>query len=1044
MVFPQTPLGLAVELDLGIEEGFESGTTKFGLSGTWARDNTQAYSGEWSLKSAAIGNSATTDAVVTVPSWAETVQFRYKVSSESGFDFFSFRIDASQQFTASGEVDWTLSAEYDVSSATTITFRYAKDSSDVDGSDAAWVDDVVFGPGWTDVTTYVHSRDGIQITRGRADETAKVERSTCRLSIDNRDGRFSPRNPTGEYFGRIGRNTPLRVLLTDLGDSHLAITGAGTQAKTSGSGGVSLSGDRDIRVDLAADSWFTEDGIHIAAKVTGGIADWGFGVVEGLLSFSWNDSVEGLTLVYSDATISASDGDRLVVRVTMDENNGAGAYTLKFYTGTSITGPWTQLGGDRVGSFVASMQATASGIDVGGFAGISRGLPGKYYQFQLRSSIDGTIVADAEFFNEPAGPVSFTDDQGNVWSGGIIRNSGGRFVGEVSAWPQRWDKSGTDVWVPIEAAGVLRRLSQGASPLRSVMFRHMNSLETQPVAYWPLEDESDSTQAASAIGGPSMRVNSGTPEFASSSVFVASADLVTLNNSVFHGRVPGYSGTGEIQVRWLVNIPSGGAPNGGILPRILCTGTAPRWDVVYGTGGTFALKAYDAPAGVAESVNILDTGALAFNANGKLLLMSVELVQNGANINYAIRSLEVGSSSATSFTGTLNSRTATRVTEVHVGNGSFDDVPVGHVSVEKDVTTLSLMASTIKAYAGETAGRRIERLCGEEGVNFQSIGDLDSTELMGFQTRDTLVNLLYEAAETDLGILFEPQDVFGLVYRTRETVQNQAPKLTLDYSAADLSSLEPTDDDQLTRNDVTVTRKGGSSARRVLESGPMSILEPPAGIGRYDDSVSLSLFFDSQATDQAGFRLHLGTVDEARYPVIDLELHRQNFVTDTAMRDAVLALDVGDRLVVENPPAWIPPEDISQIAQGFTEFLRNFELSMSINCSPESPWRVATYTEDTTGGNSNRFSSEFSALTATVNSSATSLSVATEIDPLWTVDDDEFPFDIMVGGERMTVTDITGASSPQTFTVTRSVNGVTKSQLAGTQVTLFIPAIYAL
>jgi hypothetical protein len=1041
MVFPQTPLGLAVELDLGIEEGFESGTTKFGLSGTWARDNTQAYSGEWSLKSAAIGNSATTDAVVTVPSWAETVQFRYKVSSESGFDFFSFRIDASQQFTASGEVDWTLSAEYDVSSATTITFRYAKDSSDVDGSDAAWVDDVVFGPGWTDVTSYVHSRDGIQITRGRADETAKVERSTCRLSIDNRDGRFSPRNPTGEYFGRISRNTPLRVLLTDFGDSHLAVTGLGTQAVTGGSGGVSLSGDRDIRVDLAADTWATDDFFAIASKTDGGDTDWLLGIALGVPLLYWDDAVEGFVGVDSSAAISASDGDRLVLRVTMDENNGAGAYTVKFYTGTSITGPWTQLGTDRIGSFVASMAATSAEMDVGGFADIGQGLSGKYYQFQLRSSIDGTIVADAEFFNQPAGPVEFFDDQSNLWSGGIIRNSGGRFVGEVSAWPQRWDKSGTDVWVPIEAAGVLRRLSQGASPLRSVMFRHMNSLETKPVAYWPLEDESDSTQAASAIGGPSMLINSGALDFASSSAFVASADLVTLNTGVFHGRVPGYASTGEIQVRWLVSIPAAGTTNGNILPRFFTTGTARKWDVVYGTGGTFALKAYDSSD---PPSNILDTGALAFGANGKLLLMSVELVQNGANINYAIRSLEVGTGTVTSFTGTLNSRTAIRVTEVHFGNGSLTDAVGGHVSVEKDVTTLSLMADTVNAYAGETAGRRIERLCGEEGVNFQGIGDLDSTELMGFQTRDTLVNLLHEAAETDLGILYEPQDVFGLVYRTRETVQNQAPKLTLDYSAADLSSLEPTDDDQLTRNDVTVTRKGGSSARRVLESGPMSILEPPAGIGRYDDSVSLSLFFDSQAIDQAGFRLHLGTVDEARYPVIDLELHRQNFVTDTAMRDAVLALDVGDRLVIENPPAWIPPEDISQIAQGFTEFLRNFELSMSINCSPESPWRVATFTEDTTGGNSNRFSPDLSMLSAAVNSSVTSLSVATPDGPLWTVDDDEFPFDIMVGGERMTVTDITGASSPQTFTVTRSVNGVTKSQLAGTQVTLFIPAIYAL
>jgi hypothetical protein len=50
-----------------------------------------------------------------------------------------------------------------------------------------------------------------------------------------------------------------------------------------------------------------------------------------------------------------------------------------------------------------------------------------------------------------------------------------------------------------------------------------------------------------------------------------------------------------------------------------------------------------------------------------------------------------------------------------------------------------------------------------------------------------------------------------------------------------------------------------------------------------------------------------------------------------------------------------------------------------------------------------------------------------------------FPFDIMVGGERMTCTGITGTGDPQSFTVTRSVNGVVKSHLSGVQVQLADP-----
>ena len=46
-----------------------------------------------------------------------------------------------------------------------------------------------------------------------------------------------------------------------------------------------------------------------------------------------------------------------------------------------------------------------------------------------------------------------------------------RAVGEVSSWPSTWDLSGSDVWVPVTASGILRRLGQGASPLQSPYVR---------------------------------------------------------------------------------------------------------------------------------------------------------------------------------------------------------------------------------------------------------------------------------------------------------------------------------------------------------------------------------------------------------------------------------------------------------------------------------------------------------------------------------------------------------------------------------------------
>jgi hypothetical protein len=54
------------------------------------------------------------------------------------------------------------------------------------------------------------------------------------------------------------------------------------------------------------------------------------------------------------------------------------------------------------------------------------------------------------------------------------------------------------------------------------------------------------------------------------------------------------------------------------------------------------------------------------------------------------------------------------------------------------------------------------------------------------------------------------------------------------------------------------------------------------------------------------------------------------------------------------------------------------------------------------------------------------------------------PFDINLDGERCTVTAVSGASSPQTFTVTRSVNGVSKAHAVGATVALWTPVYYGI
>lgn len=266
--------------------------------------------------------------------------------------------------------------------------------------------------------------------------------------------------------------------------------------------------------------------------------------------------------------------------------------------------------------------------------------------------------------------------------------------------------------------------------------------------------------------------------------------------------------------------------------------------------------------------------------------------------------------------------------------------------------------------------------------------------------------------------------------------------LQMDYSLGHVSvPLDPVDDDQAVTNDVTVSRVGGSSSRYEVTTGPLSVSPPEqGGIGRYDASASLSLYSDGATQGQAEWRAHVGTVDELRYPTINLDIHENQSLLTSAT-----AVDVGDLLSLSNlPTPWQPPDTSRQVIQGWTETIKPFSWRMSFNATPYSPFRIAT-TDSATYG---RLGSETTTLAEGLDSTETGVDVDVATgSALWvttSANPDEFPFAIKVGGEEMTVTACTGASSPQTFTVTRSVNGIVRSHLIGSPVRLARPTYLAL
>jgi hypothetical protein len=64
---------------------------------------------------------------------------------------------------------------------------------------------------WVDITADVRVAGGITIEQGRPDEATNVDPGKCTLTIDNRSGNYSTRNVTGQWFGKLKKNTPIRV-----------------------------------------------------------------------------------------------------------------------------------------------------------------------------------------------------------------------------------------------------------------------------------------------------------------------------------------------------------------------------------------------------------------------------------------------------------------------------------------------------------------------------------------------------------------------------------------------------------------------------------------------------------------------------------------------------------------------------------------------------------------------------------------------------------------------------------------------------------------
>jgi autotransporter-associated beta strand protein len=115
----------------------------------WFPQTTTTQDGVDAAQSGTITDNQTSSLSTTLTG-PGTLTFYWKVSSESSYDFLRFFLNGVEQTGSlariAGEVNWIQKTVSIPSGSTSVEWRYTKDGSVSNGSDAAWVDRLVYTP----------------------------------------------------------------------------------------------------------------------------------------------------------------------------------------------------------------------------------------------------------------------------------------------------------------------------------------------------------------------------------------------------------------------------------------------------------------------------------------------------------------------------------------------------------------------------------------------------------------------------------------------------------------------------------------------------------------------------------------------------------------------------------------------------------------------------------------------------------------------------------------------------------------------------------
>jgi hypothetical protein len=587
-----------------------------------------------------------------------------------------------------------------------------------------------------------------------------------------------------------------------------------------------------------------------------------------------------------------------------------------------------------------------------------------------------------------------------------------RFSGTVDSMVPDWDPSGNVAVVRVHASGFLRRPGLGNQVLRSPLTRKIAASvagQTSPAYYWPMEDASGSTSFAEYNGQLRAIAPVGTVNFANNNTLTGSGAL-----PVWSG-VAGFIKTrifttgvspDQWQIEFVMSVPSGATSDWVSLQwTTLSFGSPLNWSLRYNhTTHVMVLQAFN----TSGTELLSDTGInLTGHLDVPILFVIATQESSGGGGGYAWQWR--ANYSTTSYDSSSGGpQPAGVIYSIACNFNCGADVTGGQLAIFTHKATYDPVGdvAAMNGYVGEGCIDRFDRLCSEEGVRHQIPAGAGPGKTMGPQSADAFLNLIRECEAVDGGVIVDGVD-FGVAFRPIGARYNAPTVLPLDFAQGHLAiGSTPVEDDQRIHNDWTVTRKNGSSARATQQAGSYATSE----ITSYADSDTVNMRSDADAVNYATWNTRRDTVDQNRYSTLTI-----NPFAHPELANVWLPCVVGSR-VTQSGNFGTAGDAADVVIEGWTEVLSQFLWTVTLNCAPYTPYTVFRVGDPARG----RLGSTDSTLAADAAAGATSLTVNTNSGQLWTTSaafPNDFPMDVDIDSVQVTVSAITGASSPQTFTV---------------------------